>query len=65
MGQQEAPLILETVKEEAATMKEEVGEMRDPTKEIRSLQRGRKLKRRNMEKLRRTKYGSAGPWERP
>jgi len=32
MGQREAPLILEIVKEEAATMKEEDGEMRDQKK---------------------------------
>jgi len=61
MGQGEAPLILEIMKEEAATMKEEDGWMRDPTHEIISLQKGRKLIRRNMEKLQRTKYGSPGP----
>jgi len=61
MGQREAPLILEIVKEEAATMREEDGGMRDPTNEIRSLQKRRKLRRRNMEKLRRRKYGSPGP----
>jgi len=65
MGQREAPLILEIVKEEAAMMKEEDGEMRDPTNIVRNLQRRRKLMRRNMEKLRRTRYGSPGPWERP
>jgi len=35
------------------------------TKEIRSLHKRRKLMRRNMEKLRRTKYCSPGPEERP
>jgi len=65
MGQRGVPLILEIVKEEAATMRDEDDGMRDPTKEIRSLQKRRKLIRRNMETLRRTKYASPGPWERP
>jgi len=49
------------VKEEAATMREEDGRMRDPTNEIRSLQKRRKLMRRNVEKQKRTKSGFPEP----
>ena len=62
---QEAPLILEIVKEKEVTMREEEGGMRDLTKEIRSLQKRKKLMRKNTEKLQRTKFGSPGPRERP
>jgi len=55
MGQQGAPLILEILKEEEAMMRDEQGRMRDPTNEIKSLQRRKKLIKKNTEKLHRTK----------
>ena len=52
MGLQEAPLILEIVKEKEVTMRDEEGGMRDPTNEIRSLQKRKKLMRKNTESYR-------------
>jgi len=54
-GQREAPLILEIVKEEEVMRKDEEGGMRDSTKKIRSLQKRKKVMRKNMEKIRRKK----------
>ena len=65
MGLREAPLILEIVEKKEVTMRDEEGKMRDPTNEIRSLQKRKKLMRKDTERLRRTKYDSPGPWERP
>jgi len=41
------------------------GGTRDRTNKVRSLQKRKKLMRNNTEKLRRTKYDSPGPRERP
>jgi len=64
-GLWEALRILEIVKEKGVTMGDEEGGMRDTTNEMSSLPKRKKLKRKNKEKLRRTKDNSSGPWERP
>ena len=64
-GLREAPLILEIVKEKEERMRDEEDEIRDPTNQIRSLQKRKTPMRKNTGKIRRTKYDSPGPWERP
>jgi len=61
MGLQEAPLILEILKEKEVMMRGGEGGIRHPTNKINSLEKRKELMRKNTEKLRRTKYGSLGP----
>ena len=61
IGLQEAPLILEIVKEKELMIRGAEGGIRDPTNKIRILQKRKKLMRKSREKLRRTKYCSLGP----